>query len=231
MLLIARIGAHTLHLRSPAEVQQALLALYRVNVALLEEWPDRWPRLYDSGVRWQLERDPRSQGGEDWFHLDQLYDGRETADCEDIAAARAAELTVLDGIPAVPRLTYVDGGYHIVVQLYDGTIEDPSVILGMSRPIDLGRVEAQLDESGARRGWRAVRGLGRSLWSVAQDMPVIGPAADAADTLGRGVARALRGDDDDAIEPDAIIDEDGRTMYRLDDDEDERAAVEAGALW
>ena len=91
MLLIARIGAHTLHLRSPAEVQKALLALYRVNVALLEEWPDHWPRLYDSGVRWQLERDPRSQGGEDWHPLNELYDGRETADCEDIAAARAAE--------------------------------------------------------------------------------------------------------------------------------------------
>lgn len=225
MLLVARIGGHTLHLRSPAEVQEALIALYRVNVALLEEWPERWPRLYDSGVRWQLERDPRSQNGEDWLHLDELYDGRETADCEDIAAARAAELTVLDGIPAVPRVTNVPGGYHIVVQLADGTIEDPSVILGMSRPIDLGRVE-----SGARRGWRAVRGLGRSLWSAAQDMPVIGPAADAADVLGRNVARALRGDDD-AIEPDAIIDEDGRTMYRLDEDEDERAALEVGALW
>lgn len=229
MLLIARIGAHTLHLRSPAEVQKALLALYRVNVALLEEWPDHWPRLYDSGVRWQLERDPRSQGGEDWHPLNELYDGRETADCEDIAAARAAEMTVLDGIPAVPRLTYVDGGYHIVVQLEDGTIEDPSVILGMSRPIDLGRVES----GRARRGWRVVRGIGRSLWSAAQDIPVIGPAVDAADTLGRGVARGLRRDDDDeeAVQPDAIIDEDGRVMYRLDEDEDERAAVEVGALW
>lgn len=225
MLLVARIGGHTLHLRSPAEVQEALLALYRVNVALLHEWPERWPRLYDSGVRWQLERDPRSQGGEDWLPLNELYDGRETADCEDIAAARAAELTVRDGIPAVPRLTYVDGGYHIVVQLADGRIEDPSVILGMSRPIDLGRVEA-----GARRGWRAVRGLGRSLWSAAQDMPVIGPAVDAADTFGRSVARSMRDDDPDAIEPDAIIDEDGRTMYRMDED-DERAALEVGALW
>lgn len=227
MLLVARIGGHTLHLRSPAEVQEALLALYRVNVALLEEWPERWPRLYDSGVRWQLERDPRSQNGEDWLHIAELYDGRETADCEDIAAAFAAELTVRDGIPAVPRLTHVPGGYHIVVQLADGRIEDPSVILGMSRPIDLGRVE----EAGARRGWRAVRGLGRSLWSAAQDMPVIGPAADAADRVGRQVASALRGEDDDAIAPDIIIDEDGRTMYRLDEDEDERAALEVGALW
>jgi len=115
------------------------------------------------------------------------------------------------------------------VELEDGTIEDPSVILGMSRPIDLGRVEA-----GARRGWRVVRGIGRSLWSAAQDIPVIGPAVDAADTLGRGVARGLRRDDDadaEAVQPDAIIDEDGRVMYRLDEDEDERAAVEVGALW
>lgn len=231
MYLVARIGGHTLHLRSVADVQHALLALYRIDCALLEEWPDAWPRLYNSGVVWQLERDPRETGGEDWLTLDQLYDGREMADCEDIAAARAAELTVLDGVPAVPRATLVDGGYHIVVERADGIWEDPSELLGMGRPIDLGRAE-----SGARRGWRAIRGIGRGLWNAAQDIPVIGDYVSTADTIGRGAARGLRrGRDreDEAIAPDIIFDADGEPMVQLEDldDEDAQRAAEVGALW
>ncbi len=223
MSLVARIGGHTLHLRNVAEVQQALLALYRIDCALLEEWPDAWPRLYQSGVLWQLERDPREAGGEDWLTLDQLYDGRETADCEDIAAARAAELTVLEGRPAVPRVTMVPGGYHIVVEYADGRWEDPSELLGMGRPINLGRVEA-----GARRAWRAVRGIGRGLWSAASDVPVLGPVVDAVDSVARGARDGLRGEPE-ALEPDVIFDADGEPLLQLDDDE--LRAQEVGALW
>lgn len=226
-MLVARIGSHVLHLRNPAEVQEALLVLYRINCTLLALWPHAWPRLYDSGVRWQLERDPRRAGGETWLTLRELYDGRETADCEDIAAARAAESTVLDGLPAVPRVTPVPGGYHIVVEYADGRWEDPSELLGMSRPVDLGRVEA-----GARRGLRALRGLGRGVWNAAKEVPVLGTALDAVET----VASSTR---DELLVPDVIFDADGEPMDRFelvdelphDDELEELRAAEVGALW
>ena len=226
-MLVARIGPHVLHLRDPAEVQQALLALYRIDCAMLEALPGHFPRLFDSGVVWQLERDPREAGGEDWLTLRELYDGRETADCEDIAAARAAESTVLDGRPAVPRLTFVPGGYHIVVEYDDGTWEDPSELLGMGRPVDLGRVEA----GARRRAFRAIRGLGRGLWHAAQDVPVLGPALDAVETVARSTRDEL--ELEDALVPDVVFDADGEPMMRLEDesDDDERRAVEVGALW
>lgn len=56
-------------------------------------------------------------------------------DCDNVASWRAAELRQL-GIEAKPYITWrtrPDGGmtYHVVTMWPDGTIEDPSLILGM----------------------------------------------------------------------------------------------------
>ncbi|MBK8255580.1 MAG: hypothetical protein IPK82_23320 [Polyangiaceae bacterium] len=93
-----------------------------------------FPRLYESGVRYEREPYPR----EEWT------DAAETAargfgDCEDLACWRVAELRV-EGIDARPgfvrRRVLTQMGwqtiYHIVVLYPTGQIEDPSKHLGMN---------------------------------------------------------------------------------------------------
>src|SRR5262245_56214121 len=84
------------------------------------------PPLYSSGVRYKNE--PRDV----WKHAaDVLHDGN--GDCEDLAAYRAAELRVSGEDPGASVCTYQSGPkrYHAVVKRGDGTLEDPSRVLGM----------------------------------------------------------------------------------------------------
>lgn len=89
--------------------------------------------LYESGVRYQAE----PLGEEEWLDIPSLYK-QGWGDCEDIACARTAELR-FQGIAAVPCLKSKPvpkpGGtitlVHIMVLWPDGTVEDPSKILGM----------------------------------------------------------------------------------------------------
>jgi hypothetical protein len=105
------------------------------------------PPLYASGITYEEEL----PGHEDWFDvLTALRVGRHV-DCEDLAAWRAGELRVA-GIPVepvikwqwIPRETMIAQGYppdklpdrgvwlvHCCVRWPDGSIEDPSKILGM----------------------------------------------------------------------------------------------------
>lgn len=81
--------------------------------------------LYEAGIRYQRET-PRVGGAvEDWKTIDRLYASRE-GDCEDLACALASEIP---GARAIPRRS--SAGWHIVVRLPDGTIDDPSRRLGM----------------------------------------------------------------------------------------------------
>ena len=108
-----------------------LEALTLVDVAILKRNPDL-PNLYDSGVRYRRE----PVGQEDWDDTVELY-RIGYGDCEDLCAARSAELRVRHGIAAKPIVKgpkRLDNGlmlYHIQVQLPDGRILDPSVKLGM----------------------------------------------------------------------------------------------------
>lgn len=77
------------------------------------------PPLYESGVRYQ--RDAR----EAFDTLPHVLE-RGFGDCEDLATWRAAEIPDARAVP-VP----VSTGWHVVVQLPDGSIEDPSAALGM----------------------------------------------------------------------------------------------------
>ncbi len=91
------------------------------------------PKLYESGVYYQEE----PPGEEEWLDIPSLYK-QGWGDCEDVACARAAELRY-DGIAAVPCIKHrqmIKNGrqitmVHVMVLLPDGTIEDPSKILGM----------------------------------------------------------------------------------------------------
>lgn len=112
--------------KGQASIQVLLDTMTVLNGVFLRSHPDT-PALYESGVRYQRERDR-----EEWRTVPVLL-ARRTGDCEDLACWRAAELRVA-GIDAravvykaAPRL------WHVVVKLPDGSTEDPSRELGMGR--------------------------------------------------------------------------------------------------
>jgi len=117
----------TLRLRVPAArayLDVVLEALVRCNVLWLDAHPATRP-LYGAGVRYQRER-----LAEDWLMIPELY-AAGVGDCEDLGAARAAELRVFDGCPA--RAFAARSGQRSFHTLVDacGVVEDPSRRLGM----------------------------------------------------------------------------------------------------
>ncbi len=104
-------------------------ALIATNVAYLRMRPET-PNLYASGVRY-VEEPP---GEEDWQDIPETM-ARRSGDCEDLACWRIAELRVRDGEHAHPFLKCAErnGGvlYHVAVRRLDGSLEDPSRVLGM----------------------------------------------------------------------------------------------------
>jgi len=114
------------------EVLQIMLdALYKVNCSYLRRFPET-ASLYASGVRYRKE----APGKEEWQDIPTVLK-QGFGDCEDLACFRAAELTVREGVPAVPSLKWQRIPsknmvlYHILVERADGSIEDPSKQLGM----------------------------------------------------------------------------------------------------
>lgn len=105
----------------------ALEGLTRLDESIIEA--GGIPALYDAGVRYKTE--PR----EVWRHaLDVVNEG--WGDCEDLSAYRAAELRVSGEDPGAAVRTFQTGHrrYHAVVMRGDGTLEDPSRVLGMNVP-------------------------------------------------------------------------------------------------
>jgi hypothetical protein len=131
-------------------LQIALEALTKIN-----EWHLRnaiengnpFPRLYDAGIRYEEE----PPGQEDWLDIPTLHMERK-GDCEDLGCALTAERRVYDGVNSIPYIRHkfvpsqelIASGYpkknipregiflvHILSMLPDGTIEDPSKVLGM----------------------------------------------------------------------------------------------------
>jgi len=102
-------------------------SLMLANINFLSQNLDT-PLLYESGVYYKPE-----DGEENFFDIPRvLRDGH--ADCEDLSAWRAAELTIL-GMPSYPFTTYaiLDNGdllFHVRVMTPRG-VEDPSQLLGM----------------------------------------------------------------------------------------------------
>lgn len=110
-----------------------LQALAAMNLDYLRLHPET-PPLYASGVRYI-----REHGTENWETIPVIIK-HGGADCEDLASWRVAELLNM-GVQADHYLrARYEGGilkYHILVQLPDGTLEDPSRILGMGGPEDV----------------------------------------------------------------------------------------------
>ena len=105
-------------------------ALVRLDRIQLRQAP-RLPSIYDAGVRYKREgRDPETGSRkEEWRMISQVL-AAHSGDCEDLAAWRIAELRQA-GINARPWLTRHGGTWHVRVKLPNGTIEDPSKLLGM----------------------------------------------------------------------------------------------------
>lgn len=137
-------------LESQEDAQAALLALYELNLHFLRTRPaGTWPPLLTSHVMYKRE----TGAIEKWLPIPELY-ALGHGDCEDLAAAYAAECTVA-GRVAVPRIDRVrEGLYHITVHHADGTRTDPSITLGMgasSNPQTRGRQLASITKRVTQR--------------------------------------------------------------------------------
>lgn len=153
-----------LHIPKPLDavsLTAALEGLTAYNAAWLRAHPSA-PSLYAAGVRY--EREPK--GREDWRTLPDLLK-RKRGDCEDLAAARAAELRQAGdpGAHAFARKVR-PGLWHIRVRHGDGTTEDPSIVLGMKGPETM----AGTDGGEFKGGWRIFRSGGR--WRFELDLPM-----------------------------------------------------------
>jgi hypothetical protein len=106
-----------------------LAALTALNEVYLHEHPNT-PHLYEAGVRYSREGKYRlGRQKEKWLPIPLLYILHH-GDCEDLSAALAAFYRV-KGINAIPVAIESSVGFHIVVRMPDGKIEDPSRVLGM----------------------------------------------------------------------------------------------------
>jgi hypothetical protein len=119
--------------KAPRALAFMLDTLTRWNAELMRVQPV--PPLYQSGARYQREN-YTGLHPEDWRDCLQVIRSG-GGDCEDLAAYRAAELRVSGDQNA--KCMFIerarpDGGrlFHIVVQRGDGSLEDPSRVLGMN---------------------------------------------------------------------------------------------------
>ena len=112
--------------------------LTQLNVWYLEDTPGV-PDLYASGVRYASDYEAIGGQPERWDSIPWLIARWRKhgigADCKRLCAWRAAELRVRDRERA--RCTHTsrwEGGrvlFHVLVERADGSLEDPSAILGM----------------------------------------------------------------------------------------------------
>lgn len=137
----------------PADLELALEGWIDRSRAELRLHP-QLPALYDSGVRYQREKPKRER----WQTLGETYQLKQ-GDCEDLTIARVAELRERFGEARARPKVYRTRGtlLHAVVKRADGTIEDPSRILGMGRKTtmagdgpDRSKIEVRDTDDGAQ---------------------------------------------------------------------------------
>lgn len=117
---------------SGRDIDIALAATVIVNLHQMRS--RQLPPLYASGVRYQRERCLVSsvpETCERFLSAEQLLRER-VGDCDDLASYLAAEKIHTGEDPGARAIALrVGRGYHAVVRCGDGTLEDPSVRLGM----------------------------------------------------------------------------------------------------
>jgi hypothetical protein len=127
---------------SLAALRKLLEAMVQINVMWIVSHLDEFRPLYEIGARYAPEK-----GTEDWLTIPAIYDAVKSGkpiDCEDFAAARAAELRLGKGVGSktlgpVHAIGDVRGRVmpngqvrmHCFVRYPDGSVEDPSTVLGM----------------------------------------------------------------------------------------------------
>lgn len=99
--------------------------LARGCVPFARDWS--LPPLYKAGIRFQQEPNHGS-GFEDWALPNVVY-ARGWGDCDDLVIYRLWELHC-QGVHATCNAEWVGNGVHVRVRLPNGTIEDPSILLG-----------------------------------------------------------------------------------------------------
>jgi hypothetical protein len=85
------------------------------------------PQLYQSGTRFAYE--PQHGNGLEMFDLPLTTFRRGWGDCDDLVIWRICEL-VARGEKATCKTAYRNNALHVQVRRADGSVEDPSVILG-----------------------------------------------------------------------------------------------------
>ena len=107
-----------------------LEALIAADIEYLRACPSA-PSLYESGVVYEEEPGER----DNWQDIPETI-GLGSGDCEDLGCWRIAELRYRAEEHATTLITWREVGtrtvYHIAVRRADGSIEDPSRLLGMS---------------------------------------------------------------------------------------------------
>jgi len=128
-------GIRRIRVNLPRDTDASIAALWclvEVNLWCLRDGrrtKKNYRPIYDS-VCYKREK----RGEEVWQSLAALHK-RKVGDCEDLTCARVAErLAVGDACrPGLKRQRRPDGGtlYHVIIGNPDGSVEDPSAVLGM----------------------------------------------------------------------------------------------------
>jgi hypothetical protein len=106
----------------------AIEAFARGSVPMAGIW--RLPSLYQSGIRYKPE--PNHGSGNEDFALPNICFERKWGDCDDLVIYRVWEL-LCQGEQATCRAVWQDNACHVLVRRQNGTLEDPSILLG-ARP-------------------------------------------------------------------------------------------------
>jgi hypothetical protein len=119
----------------PKGIDLALACTVTLNLYQMQR--RRLPPLYQSGVRYEREKCliyGRPETCERFLTAEQLLLER-VGDCDDLSCYRTSELICSGVDPRARARVYRSGaGYHAIVVRGDGTIEDPSALLGMPVP-------------------------------------------------------------------------------------------------
>lgn len=110
-----------------------------VDLATRRRAGNPYPSLYDSGVRYTRE----PPGSEVW-QIPRVSLSSKQADCEDLCAGwRVPELWLAGETSARPYVKRINPRLrHILVERWDGSLEDASLILGMHDRVDPGEALA-----------------------------------------------------------------------------------------
>lgn len=120
-------------LRNPEEAEAALMGLVAVNVAQLRRGARPITAALRGGRRRRRLRYIRLDRAEEWRSILLIW-RHGGGDCEDLAAAVAAEL-IVQGIAARVVIRQVRPGlWHALVLLPNGVLLDPSKTGGMGEP-------------------------------------------------------------------------------------------------